>query len=404
MTTLMMPSDYGVEMYLGSSPVLTSGYLGQPFIHDYSRLPLQAASPPCQPSPLQASPLHTFWGHNANTSNCSNINSFNNNNIGSSSSSSSSSNHNYNNHNNNSHFSSGFRSSLDGGPLSSSCSSEYNQGLFTRSTFRRRASSRRSPPKKLVEPPTLSLQPIKSCLVARQEDEYEEGAISPTRLKKKVVFADDQGRPLTEVRLLTERSDCPPRWTADFLEQVTGGAKAEALSDQWELAFRQPASDYLGMKARLESNNVSLENVLVKESEARVTGTVKVRNLSYHKQVKIRYTTSNWLAHDDVYADFVPSAATATGASYDIYDTFTFALPLPSSNQADKLEFCVCYICNETEYWDNNNNQNYVLVSFRPKGAKQQDSKPRDAYHVNMDSWSEFASWNHLSLDDSPYW
>ncbi|ROT81830.1 putative protein phosphatase 1 regulatory subunit 3B-like [Penaeus vannamei] len=312
MTTLMMPSDYGVEMYLGSSPVLTSGYLGQPFIHDYSRLPLQAA----------------------------------------------------------------FRSGVDGGPLSASCSSEYSQGLFSRNTFRR-ASSRRSPPKKVVETPTLTLQPIKSCLVARQEDE------SPP--------------PHRTVRL-------PARWTADFLEQVTGGAKAEALADQWELAFRQPASDYLGMKARLETNNVSLENVVIKESEARVTGTVKVRNLSYHKQVKVRYTTSNWLAHDDVYADYVPSAATATGASYDLYDTFTFALPLPSSNQADKLEFCVCYTCSDAEFWDNNNNLNYVLVSFRPKGAKQQEAKPRDAYQVNLDAWSEFASWNHLSVDDSPYW
>lgn len=420
MTTLMMPSDYGVEMYLGSSPVLTSGYLGQPFIHDYSRLPLQAASPPCQPSPLQASPLHTFWGHsanancNANFSSLSNSNN-NSNNSGSSSLSSSSSSSSFsssnNNNNNNSyshshssHFPSSFRSGVDGGPLSASCSSEYSQGLFSRNTFRR-ASSRRSPPKKVVETPTLTLQPIKSCLVARQEDEYEqEGAVSPTRLKKRVVFADDQGRPLTEVRLLTERSDCPPRWTADFLEQVTGGAKAEALADQWELAFRQPASDYLGMKARLETNNVSLENVVIKESEARVTGTVKVRNLSYHKQVKVRYTTSNWLAHDDVYADYVPSAATATGASYDLYDTFTFALPLPSSNQADKLEFCVCYTCSDAEFWDNNNNLNYVLVSFRPKGAKQQEAKPRDAYQVNLDAWSEFASWNHLSVDDSPYW
>ncbi|XP_037778789.1 protein phosphatase 1 regulatory subunit 3C-B-like [Penaeus monodon] len=412
MTTLMMPSDYGVEMYLGSSPVLTSGYLAQPFIHDYSRLPLQAASPPCQASPLQASPLHTFWGHSANTTNNNsscNFNSLNHNNntiSGSSSSSSSlssSSSNNNNNYNHSSHFPSSFRSALDGGPLSASCSSEYSQGLFSRNTFRR-ASSRRSPPKKVVETPTLTLQPIKSCLVARQEDEYEEGAISPTRLKKRVVFADDQGHPLTQVRLLTERSDCPPRWTADFLEQVTGGAQAEALADQWELAFRQPASDYLGMKARLEANNVSLENVLVKESEARVTGTVKVRNLSYHKQVKVRYTTSNWAAHDDVYADYVPSAATATGASYDLYDTFTFALPLPSSSQADKLEFCVCYSCHDADYWDNNNNQNYVLVSFRPKGAKQQDAKPLDAYHVSLDAWSEFASWNHLSVDDSPYW
>lgn len=115
MTTLMMPSDYGVEMYLGSSPVLTSSYLAAPpFLHDY-RLPLQSASPPCQPTPLQANPLHSIWGHSNNTTT--------------------------NNNNNNSCFSSSFRSSHDGptsAPSSSSlsCSSEYNQGLFTRNSFR----------------------------------------------------------------------------------------------------------------------------------------------------------------------------------------------------------------------------------------------------------------------------
>ncbi|ROT81831.1 hypothetical protein C7M84_025011 [Penaeus vannamei] len=104
-----------------------------------------------------------------------------------------------------------------------------------------------------------------------------------------------------------------------------GGAQAEALADQWSSPSASRPRTTLGMKAR--------------------------RNLSYHKQVKVRYTTSNWLAHDDVYADYVPSAATATGASYDLYDTFTFALPLPSSNQADKLEFCVCYTCSDAEFW-----------------------------------------------------
>lgn len=59
------------------------------------------------------------------------------------------------------------------------------------------------------------------------------------------------------------------------VSQVTGGAKAEAVCDQWELAFPQPASDYMGMKARLEKHNVSLENVIIRESESRVQGTVK---------------------------------------------------------------------------------------------------------------------------------
>ncbi|KAK7074141.1 Protein phosphatase 1 regulatory subunit 3B [Halocaridina rubra] len=368
MTTLMMPSDYGAEMFLGSSPVLTSGYLAtQPFIHDYPRL----QPTPLQTSPLQSNPLHSIWGHHTNTTNpqscASTINSSN------------------------------FKNMLDNSSFS--CASSYSNGLTSRGSFRRQGSRRSSNRKK--EENSLRLQPIKSCLVARQ-DEVEEGAISPTRLKKKVVFADDQGHPLTHIRVLTERSDCPPRWTSDFLEQVTGGAKAEAVTDQWELAFAQPASDYLGMRHKLEKEYVSLENVVIKEAENRILGTIKVRNLSYHKEVKVRYTTDHWSTHEDILCTFVPS--TATSASYDIYDTFSFTLTLPSSNLADKLEFCICYTCDVTEYWDNNNNKNYVLVSFRPKKSDGDLRKPEDVYDVTLDSWSEFASWNHLSISDSPYW
>lgn len=380
MTTLMMPSDYGVEMFLGSSPVLTSGYLAsQPFIHDYPRLtPLQAAplqATPLQSTPLQSSPLTSIWGSSQSCGSMVN--------------------------------SSSFRSTCDNqlawsshSSSSSSSSTDFSQGLTTRgSSFR--FSSRRSPPKQKLE--THHHLPIKSCLVARQDEELEEGAVSPTRLKKKVVFADTQGHPLAVVRVLTERSDCPPRWSADFLEQVTGGAKAEAVADQWGLAFAQPASDYLGMKARLERDNICVENVIIKESENRATGTVKVRNLAYHKRVKVRYTINNWITFEEIEADYLPSMSTATGASYDIYDTFSFSLPLPGSTQADKIEFCVCFMSDAGEYWDNNNNKNYVIVSFRPKGSSQ-DCKPKDVYDVTIDAWSEFASWNHLNINDSPYW
>lgn len=95
--------------------------------------------------------------------------------------------------------------------------------------------------------------------------------------------------------------------------------------------------------------------------------------------------------------------STATGASYDIYDTFVFAIPLPGSTQADKLEFCVCFRSEVGEYWDNNNNKNYVVVSFRPK-TNQEESKPKDVYDLQIDEWSEFASWNHLNIEESPYW
>lgn len=47
-----------------------------------------------------------------------------------------------------------------------------------------------------------------------------EGAVSPTKEKKKVSFADMTGGNLTSIKIITERPDHPPRWSQDFLEQV----------------------------------------------------------------------------------------------------------------------------------------------------------------------------------------
>ncbi|XP_076062871.1 protein phosphatase 1 regulatory subunit 3B-like isoform X2 [Oratosquilla oratoria] len=389
MTALTMPSDYGLEMMLGSSPVLTSGFLPShhsPFIHDFSRVPPLPPLWPNEsnnPSPFGAPTTaaapgapHTVFANSLpnNNSDSSFVSSFD-----------------Y--HSNNTYSS---RRSRRSPPRKTN-----NNNNSLNNSFNNLSLSSCNLRKFALAP--LDLLPTKSCLVTRQEEEVDEGAVSPTRLKKKVVFADTRGRPLAEVRLLTERPDCPPRWTADFLEQVTRGAKAEAVTDHWELSFPQPASDYLAFKARLDNNNVSLENVVINEADSGVTGTVKVRNLDFHKTVTVRYTVDSWTTTSKITCEYVPSATTATGISYDLYDTFKFDFPLPTSGMADKVEFCVCFSCQGQEYWDNNNSKNYVLVSFRPKTSTN-DCKPNDVYNVTMDSWSEFASWNHLTLNDTPYW
>jgi len=371
MTTLMMPGDYGMELLLGSSPVLTSGFLGShhtsPFLTDYTRIP-------SYPNLFGSS--SSSQTVNSNTKNSSNNNS-----------------------------TWGF--DVGGMPLDPAPEQNNNYfGNYRNSTINRslktcRASSRISPPKQ-VKPKRA--EPSKSCLVLRTDLYTEEvGATSPTKEKKKLVFADDQGYPLTEIKFITERPDCPPRWSADFLEQVTGGAKAEAMADTWEVTFSQPAADYLGFKSKLEKEFVALENAVVKEAENKVTGTIKVRNLSFHKVVRVRYTINNWRTQEETLAEYVPSRF-SSGASYDYHDTFTFDITLPPSHIADKIEFCICYETDDNQYWDNNNQKNYVIVAFRPNSQQSEPKTQTDAYQMNMDTWSEFASWKHLSLNDTPFW
>ncbi|XP_022912165.1 protein phosphatase 1 regulatory subunit 3B [Onthophagus taurus] len=270
--------------------------------------------------------------------------------------------------------------------------------------------------------------PRRPCLVIRTElngndcPPPEDDLPSPTRLKKKVVFADDHGRPLTQVRIMTEPSNVPPLWSFRFLAQVTRGLNTEEFptpEEPWEVTFSQPASDYVEFRKKLDEEKVSLENVIIKENEDAVIGTVKVSNLAFEKEVFVRSTSDNWETHQDTYCKFVPNASTNTSsAAYVLYDTFSFKLSLPPKSK--RLEFCVCFKCNVDEYWDNNGNNNYVLIKkintlHKSKSENQllnlksfdndqiQKSKSYDSLYMKMDSWSQFASWTYAD-NSHPYW
>lgn len=113
------------------------------------------------------------------------------------------------------------------------------------------------------------------------------------------------------------------------------------------------------LRRRLEEKNVSLENVIIKEAESCVVGTVKVKNLSFHKEVIIRATSDEWKTHEDVQCTYTKVGN--TNNAYYIYDTFSFKITLPPTSR--RLEFCVCYKFDELEYWDNNQVSTYIIIS-----------------------------------------
>ncbi|XP_058455282.1 uncharacterized protein LOC131432787 [Malaya genurostris] len=217
----------------------------------------------------------------------------------------------------------------------------------------------------------MPASPRRSCLVVRVEDisPDEERTIdlhSPTdtydkhRNKKKVVFADDQGGQLTQVRVMKEPSYMPPIWSLQFLAHVTQGMISPVPQEQWVVDFRQPASAYLEFRQKVEENNVSLENVIIKETEHLIVGTVKVKNISYHKEVIVRSSCDGWKTHEDTYCTYTVVGSGTTSA-YMAHDTFSFKITLPPKSR--RIEFCVCYRCDGTEFWDNNNGHNYSLTN-----------------------------------------
>lgn len=238
--------------------------------------------------------------------------------------------------------------------------------------------------------------------------------------KKRVVFADDKGLSLTQVKMMTEPSDCPPRWTVDFLEQVTGGASASVSADRWEVTFPQPASDYLDFRSRIDTQNIALENVVVQEADQVLVGTIKVKNLSFSKLVTVRVTFDQWTTHQDVVATFNPCTMQGSGQSHtvNLFDTFSFKVAIPASSSLSRIEFCLCYKCDSGEFWDNNKGKNFIIAkrSAAAAGATQDlmmmvDKNRRNgkfnftsnALSTRLDYWTEFSCLNHLN-NDSPYW
>ena len=212
--------------------------------------------------------------------------------------------------------------------------SEYNSYIYSRQprNFCRATSIQSTPPalrKHFVGPQLkLSAPPKKSCLKSPESSPEEEKtiefsktmppeqnnkvqAVTPNnqnqdnkKKKKHVVFADDRGLDLEHVRVMKEPSYMPPLWSLQFLAHVTQGLISPVPTEQWVVDFRQPASDYLHFRQRLDENMVSLENVIIKEAESTVVGTVKVRNLSFQKEVIIRSSCDKWHSQEDTYCTY----------------------------------------------------------------------------------------------------
>ncbi|XP_060653111.1 protein phosphatase 1 regulatory subunit 3C [Drosophila nasuta] len=228
--------------------------------------------------------------------------------------------------------------------------------------------------------------------------------------KKHVIFADDEGLSLTEVRVMSEPSNVPPYWSMKFLEQITQGLVSPHPPDQWTVDFKQPASDYLTFRQKIERDFVSLENVIVKDEESIVVGTIKVRNIDFQKEVIVRVTWDDWKSQQDIFCTFARAYGPSTCA-HVVFDTFSFKITLPPSSK--RLEFCICYRSNDNEYWDNNDGKNYTISKRSPfyynalspydKGQNRNSSQQlRSTLTDALSKAQQQSNWTQET--NTPYW
>lgn len=196
-------------------------------------------------------------------------------------------------------------------------------------------------------------------------DDFDDDILIPIK-NKHVVFADSQGLSLTDVRVFSDKEE-----HADFdllpSLQGSGSIKEDGYSctvstccpgTRLKLDFPQPSENFQAFRAKLAESMVTLENCSV--TEVALEGTVRVRNISFQKEVNVRITFDSWQSYRNVPCTYVQKRF--GGPQTDIFE---FYIDIPKVLDAKrKIEFCLNYLPGgqSKTFWDNNNGQNYSIA------------------------------------------
>lgn len=114
---------------------------------------------------------------------------------------------------------------------------------------------------------------------------------------------------------------------------------------------------------------VTLEEMRIHTYSMSITGSVVVKNLAFQKQVVCRFTLDNWATMSEVNAEYCCSAETQHKGS--VQDGFKFSIQLTEFSKLgdNTLSFCIRYLVDGNEFWDNNSLSNFQF-NFK---VKQQD-------------------------------
>ncbi|XP_076449835.1 uncharacterized protein LOC143286127 [Babylonia areolata] len=178
------------------------------------------------------------------------------------------------------------------------------------------------------------------------------------RRKKVVRFADAMGLDLESVRHVLNL-ESPPKIPPSAMKDLQAGLSEDRKnmgSRYISETFTQPGADPR-FRERVLADKVVLENALIVTGA--ITGVVRVANLSFHKAVRVRFTTNGWASFHDIAASYMVNSNDGPT------DRFSFTLvPPPDFVPGSRLECAISYSSNGAEYWDNNYGMNYVFECY----------------------------------------
>lgn len=173
--------------------------------------------------------------------------------------------------------------------------------------------------------------------------------------KKIVRFADVLGLDLADVRTFLDEIPKIPNSAYNDLSCNSDTSSNNQNTKILLPLFQQPGgqANFLDI---IKEKNVCLENVMVEDPVSfAIKGTVRVRNLDFHKTVHIRYSIDSWKNCSDLQATYVQNSC--DGFS----DKFSFLLYANTLNVGERLEFAIRYQAKGNQYWDNNFGVNYCF-------------------------------------------
>ncbi|XP_048368071.1 protein phosphatase 1 regulatory subunit 3C-like [Sphaerodactylus townsendi] len=257
----------------------------------------------------------------------------------------------------------------------------------------------------------LGHQPLRSCLCAEHEKQEEAKSCCGKKKKKKVVFADMKGFSLTAVRIFSkiEEDLCDLHHVLSNLTSFRNKCRGPGLEmKKYVLDFSPPSADYSAFRSRLQSSFVSLESCVIQEKS--LSGTIKVRNISYEKEVYVRITFDSWKTFQNISCQYMHNTY-----GYTDTDAFSFEVALPKTPvPCGSTEFCISFHCGTKVYWDNNQGENYRIrqvAASSPPGALSRLAKSTLRRVRPPPGTSQTRLWNYSRTElpavrgsRGPYW
>ncbi|XP_036275935.1 protein phosphatase 1 regulatory subunit 3D [Pipistrellus kuhlii] len=186
-------------------------------------------------------------------------------------------------------------------------------------------------------------------------------ACRPDCRQHRVRFADALGLELTQVKVFNAGDD--PSVPLHVLSRLD--INSDLCCSRQDLEFTlqclvpdfPPPIEGADFGERLRRQLVCLERVTC--SDLGVSGSVRVRNVAFEKQVAVRYTFSDWRSALEAAARWRGPAG-----SEGTEDVFTFGFPVPPFLLArgSRVHFAVRYRVAGAEHWDNNDGRDYSLT------------------------------------------